>query len=212
MMRRLPIYLVIDTSGSMSGAPINAVNQGIQMVQAAVRSDPRALETAFLSLITFDSDARQVVPLTEAGSFMAPTLQAGGGTNLGAGLRLLDEAITREVVTVSSGEQRGDWRPVVFIMTDGQPTDGTWPSAADTLKARKFNIIACAAGFAADEHMLKRVTNVVVKLADTSEQSIREFFKWVTASIKTASASMGTANPQQGVTLPPAPPEIVIIP
>jgi uncharacterized protein YegL len=212
MMRRLPIYLVIDTSGSMMGAPINAVNQGIQMVQAAVRSDPRALETACLSLITFDSNANQVVPLVDAGSFAAPTLQATGGTNLGAGLQLLSDAISREVATVSTGEQKGDWRPVVFLMTDGQPTDTGWQAAADALKARKLNVIACAAGHAADEQMLKRVTNTVVKLADTSEQSIREFFKWVTASIKAASASIGTANPQQGAALPPPPPEIVIIP
>ncbi|MGH8473151.1 MAG: VWA domain-containing protein, partial [Gammaproteobacteria bacterium] len=64
-MRRLPVYLVLDTSGSMSGEPIEAVKNGVQILVSTLRQDPYALETAFLSVITFDSSAKQVVPLTD---------------------------------------------------------------------------------------------------------------------------------------------------
>ena len=214
MSRRLPIYLVLDTSGSMDGAPINAVNQGLQVFQSALRADPRALETAFVSLITFDSTAQQLVPLVDVQSFQAPPLHASGTTAFGAGLKLLEECITREVVLNSTENQKGDWKPLVFVMTDGLPTD-SWESIADSLKRKGIgNIIGCAAGDGADEQMLKRLTGTVIKLNDTNEQQIKDFFKWVTQSAKVASASVGTTGTDQPITLPPPPPNagIVIVP
>jgi len=80
--RRLPVYLVLDTSGSMSGAPIDAVREGIRLLVSQLRRDPQALETVHVSVITFDSNARQVVPLTGLESFVEPTLNANGSTSL----------------------------------------------------------------------------------------------------------------------------------
>ena len=51
-MRRLPVYLLIDTSGSMHGEAIEAVRNGLQVLVSALRQDPYALETAYLSVIT----------------------------------------------------------------------------------------------------------------------------------------------------------------
>ena len=59
-MRRLPVYLLLDTSGSMSGEPIEQVKNGLQMLVAGLRQDPYALETAYLAVITFDSAAQEV--------------------------------------------------------------------------------------------------------------------------------------------------------
>ena len=53
-MRRLPVYLLLDTSGSMHGEPIEAVKNGMQILLSTLRQDPYALETAYLSLIAFD--------------------------------------------------------------------------------------------------------------------------------------------------------------
>jgi len=96
-MRRLPVYLVLDTSGSMSGEPVEAVKNGVQALVSALRSDPYALETVYLSVISFDSQARQVVPLTELTAFQVPDLQASGATALGDALRLTAERIESEV-------------------------------------------------------------------------------------------------------------------
>ncbi|MDG6450621.1 VWA domain-containing protein [Glaesserella parasuis] len=96
-MRRLPVYLLVDTSGSMMGEAIEAVRNGLQMLVSALRQDPYALETAYLSVITFDSHAKQVTPLTELMSFQMPDIQASGVTAMGEALTLLADCINREV-------------------------------------------------------------------------------------------------------------------
>ena len=121
-MRRLPVYLLIDTSGSMTGEPIEAVKVGLQTMVSALRADPYALETAFLSVITFSDKAVQTVPLTELVQFQAPDLNASGTTALGGALSLLADCIERDVKKTTA-EAKGDWKPVCFLLTDGQATD-----------------------------------------------------------------------------------------
>ena len=71
-------------------------------VVSALRQDPYALETAYLSVITFNNDAKQLTPLTELMSFQVPDLRASGMTALGAALTLLADCINREVVKGSA--------------------------------------------------------------------------------------------------------------
>ena len=148
-MRRLPVYLLLDTSGSMSGEPIEAVKNGVQVMISSLRQNPQAIETAFLSVITFDSSARQIIPLTDLSSFQMPDIKATGTTALGEALKVLSSCIDREVAKTTT-ETKGDWRPLVFIMTDGIPTDD-WQSGLAEFKKRKTAFtVACAAGNGAD--------------------------------------------------------------
>jgi uncharacterized protein YegL len=209
--RRLPVYLLLDTSGSMFGDPIEAVNSGIRSLHADLLADPRALETAYLSVITFDSEAKQIIPLTELGQFQPPALHAAGPTMMGEALRVLEQCLNTEVRRASPTQQ-GDYRPMIFLMTDGAPTD-SWEDAADRIKARKVgNIIACAAGKDAKVDVLKRITDTVVHLADLQPEQLRAFLKWVSSSIRVTSNSVGSAAPDAPVQLPPTPPQITIIP
>ena len=118
-MRRLPVYLLVDVSGSMTGEPIESVKSGIQMLVSSLRKDPQALETAYLSVITFGSNAQQVVPLTELASFQPPEVRAGGMTAMGEALELLCKCVQKEVVKTTA-ERKGDWRPMVFIVRVGE--------------------------------------------------------------------------------------------
>jgi uncharacterized protein YegL len=209
--RRLPVYLLLDCSGSMSGEPIEAVRQGVKALLMDLRSDPQAIETAYLSVITFDSSAQQVTPLTEIMSFSEPTLEASGTTSLGEALRLLEQCIDREV-TKTTTTTKGDWKPMAFLMTDGQPTD-SWESSADKIRQKRLaHIIACAAGSGADSTNLKKIAETVVVLNTLQPDDLKAFFKWVTSSIKATSSSL-SASPNDGaLNLPPPPPQIQIVP
>lgn len=207
-LRRLPIYLLLDCSGSMTGEPIEAVRQGLRALLADLKSDPQALETAYLAVITFSSSAQQVCPLTELMAFQEPHLNASGGTALGEALQLLEQCLNTEV-RKATDTQKGDWRPLVFLMTDGAPTD-RWESAADRIKQMKVgNIIACAAGPNANESMLKRITEAVVKLDSLEPDALRECIRWWSDSIK---RTAGKADAGAPVDLPPPPPRIQVVP
>ena len=211
-MRKLPVYLLLDTSGSMGGEPIEAVKNGVQIMISSLRQNPQAQETAYISVITFDSNANQIIPLTDLGSFQMRDIQATGSTSLGAGLQLVASCIDREV-SKTTPETKGDWKPLVFIMTDGGPTDN-WQSGLAEFKKRKTGIVvACAAGNGADTNVLKQITENVVELATADSQSIGKFFAWVTASIGVSSTKVEDSGKEiTGLNeLPPPPSELNIV-
>lgn len=211
-MRRLPVYLLLDTSGSMSGEPIEASKNGVQVLVSTLRQDPYALETAFLSVITFDSSAKQVCPLTELAAFQPPNLVASGSTAFGEALELLAQKISSEVTTTTA-EVKGDWKPLIFIMTDGEPTDD-WQKGIQALKKVKTGaIVACAAGPNANTNVLKQITEIVVQLDTADSATIKAFFKWVSASISTGSQKVDSGQKEvMGLDdLPPPPPEVNVV-
>ncbi|MDR3266401.1 MAG: VWA domain-containing protein [Tannerella sp.] len=211
-MRRLPVYLILDTSGSMTGEPIEAVKNGVQVLISTLRQDPYALETAFLSVITFDSSAKQIVPLTELSMFQMPDIHASGTTSLGEALSLLANKIDTEV-TRTTAEVKGDWKPLVFLMTDGSPTDNWQKGLAEFQKRKTGVVVACAAGQAADTKVLKQITEVVVQLDTADSATIKAFFKWVSASVSTGSQKVEASGIDVGglSELPPPPPEVNLV-
>ncbi len=212
-MRRLPVYLLLDCSGSMSGEPIEAVKSGMQMLLSGLRQDPQALESAYLSVITFDSSAKQLVPLTDLASFQMPDIMASGTTALGEALSLLCQCAKNEIVK-STPEVKGDWRPLVFIMTDGEPTDDFNKGLAE-FQTMKWGItVSCAAGQGANVNTLKAISPESVVMLDTADkQSLAAFFKWVSSSISTSSKSVNDTKQEiNGIDqLPPPPPEINMV-
>jgi uncharacterized protein YegL len=211
-MRRLPVYLLLDTSGSMSGEPIEAVKNGVQIMISSLRQNPQAIETAFLSVITFDSTAQQIIPLTDLASFQMVDIKATGVTALGEALKLVAHKIDTEVQKTTT-EQKGDWKPLVFIMTDGIPTDD-WQSGLNEFKKSKVAFtVACAAGSGADANILKQITGNVVSLDTADGASIGKFFQWVTASIGVSSTKVEDSGKEvTGLNeLPPPPSELNIV-
>lgn len=211
-MRRLPVYLLLDCSGSMFGEPIEAVKNGVQVLVSTLRQDPYALETAYLSIITFDSSARQASPLTELAAFQQPTLQASGCTALGEALTLVSQCADNEVVKTTP-EKKGDWKPLVFIMTDGEPTDDLNKGIAEFNKLKWGMVVACAAGSGANTDTLKKITECVVSLDTADSATIKAFFKWVSASVSSGSMKVEETGVEANSLseLPPPPPEVNIV-
>lgn len=199
-VRRLPVYLILDCSASMSGPPIEAVKEGLKMLIRDLCREPWSLGTVWLSVITFSSVADQIIPLTEISKVQEPELSASGQTSLGLALKKLGQCMDVEL-RKRTAEHRGDYRPVVYLLTDGRPTDSGWEAAAQEIRERRVDsFVACAAGADADEAMLQRITSSVVRLKDASPESLRAFIRWVSQSVQVKSRSVGVT---QSVAEPP---------
>jgi uncharacterized protein YegL len=210
-MRRLPVYLLLDTSGSMKGEPLESVKSGIQAMLGGLRQDPHALESLHLSIITFDRDVKVVVPLSSLEHLQMPEIVCpdSGPTHLGAALESLCQRVDTEVLR-SEGEQKGDWRPLLFIMTDGVPSDiQLYKEMIPQVKKRGFaSIIACAAGPKARKEDLQALADHVVTLDTMDGNGFVSFFRWVSASVAAGNVSAGGTSQLQ---LPPPPPEVNLV-
>ncbi|MDO4460878.1 MAG: TerY-C metal binding domain-containing protein [Bacteroidia bacterium] len=190
-MRRLPIYFLVDVSESMVGEPIEQVQKGMRTIIQELRVDPYALETAFVSVIAFAGKAKSLSLLTELYKFYPPVFPIGGGTSLGAALEYLMDDMDRSLQKTTV-DMKGDWKPIVFLFTDGTPTDDTAKAFARwNAKYRKScNLVAISIGDNVDTHILGQISDNVLLLKETDAESFTKFFKWVTASIKATSVSV----------------------
>ena len=202
-MRRLPVYFLIDVSESMVGEPVELVQEGISTIVKDLRTDPYALETVYVSVIAFAGKALKVTPMIELYSFYPPKLPIGGGTSLGNALTFLMSDI-ETTVQKTTLEQKGDWKPIIFLFTDGNPTDNFDPTFDrwNHKYRTKTNLVAISLGQNTDNQILGRITDNVLQLKNTDAESFRKFFKWVTASIKTSSTSIADTK-QDGLFLAP---------
>jgi len=194
-MRRLPIYFLIDVSESMVGEPIEQVQDGMAAIVKELRTDPYALETVYISIIAFAGKAKKIFPLTELYNFYPPKLPIGGGTSLGVALDYLMNDLDNSVQKTTV-EVKGDWKPIVFLVTDGNPTD-EYEKAFDRWNQkyrRRVNLIAISLGDNANMNIFGRITDNILLLKNTNAESFKSFFKWVTASIKTSSVSVSEYN------------------
>ncbi len=210
-MRRLPVYLLLDTSGGMYGEPIQALNNALSGLVNALRSDPMALDTVWLSIITFDRDAHELIPLTEVASFQLPeiTCPQSGPRHTGRALELLFDNAKRDIIKGNSN-QKGDWKPLLFLFTKGSPNDKVdFNNAVPKIKSLNFGaIVSCAAGYVKDEELLKQLSDNVVHLDNADSHTIKQFFKWVSETIEQGNKSQGTG---ESVSLPPPPAEITMV-
>jgi len=210
-MRRLPVYFLLDTSGSMFGEPIQALNNALSGMINTLRSDPQALDSLWISIITYDRAVKEIVPLTELVSFQLPeiTCPQSGPTNTGAGLEFVIEKVKSDIIKGSS-TQKGDWKPLLFVFTDGKPSDiQLYRSKISEIKALNFGaVVGCAAGQMADDAILKELTDHVVHLDSADSSTLKQFFKWVSDTIEQGNKSQGTG---ETLTLPPPPSEITVV-
>lgn len=191
-MRRLPVFFVLDCSESMVGESLRKMEDGLQAVVRALRGDPHALETVHISVIAFAGIAKVIVPLVEVVSFYPPRLPLGGGTRLGAALDALMSAIDGSVMR-STPDRKGDWKPIVYLFTDGRPTDDPDPAIRrwQAQYAKRATLIAVGLGTDVDFNVLKRLTDHVILFEEAEDGDFQRFVKWVSASVVAQSRSLG---------------------
>jgi uncharacterized protein YegL len=179
----------------MIGDPVEQVQDGMAAIIRELRTDPYSLETVYISIIAFAGKAHKLSPLTELYNFYPPKLPIGSGTSLGNALSFLMNDLDVSVQKTTL-EEKGDWKPIIFLFTDGNPTD----EYAQTFerwnkKYRKgTNLAVVSIGDNADLSILCKISDNVLQLKATDAESFKQFFKWITASIKTNSMSVSETN------------------
>jgi uncharacterized protein YegL len=207
-MRRLPVYILIQTSGAMKGEPIESIKVGLESMVASLRQDPFALESVFMSIITFNREPEQLFPLTELENLQIPEIlqPKSAGTHLGEALEYICKKVDSDVHLTTS-EKKGDWMPLLFIMSDGRANDiQLFNQVLPLLKRKNFSsIVACSVGSKTDIGNLKKLTDKIVILDTTDSSTFRQFFKWVSDSVSAGNRSIGAT---EEILLPPPPPEV----
>lgn len=200
-MRRLPIFFLLDVSESMIGDNLRQLQHGLERLMTRLRTDPHALETVYISAIAFAGKPRTLTPLTELGSFYTPRLPVGSGTSLGAAMIHLMDEIDRGVQK-STPEQKGDWKPVVYLMTDGKPTDDMKPALERWKRsyASRVTLVAIGIGAHVSLNLLQELTPHVLQLDAKGDDDFKRFVDWVSMSISAQSRSVSAAG-AQGVNL-----------
>lgn len=209
--KHIACVLLVDTSGSMSGRPMDELNEGLRAFGEALQDDTKAAGCADICVISFNSSVETVVPFCSAEEYVAPVLSAGGLTAMNeaiiTGMDML-EARKQEYKTVGVDY----YRPWMFLLTDGIPTDDEYAvDAKDRLQEafdqKKINFFPMGIGAAANTAVLKSYTKdgsgMVLK---AEKNNFREAFVWLSSSLSVISHS----DPTQGTADIPTPPFITI--
>jgi len=198
---RCPCVLLLDTSGSMRGRPIEALNAGLVTFKDELVADSLAAKRVEVAVITFGPVAVNN-DFQIATQFEPTPLQAGGDTPMGAAiLQAFDVLKARKELYKSNGVSY--YRPWIFLLTDGAPTD-SWSEAARRVRegeaSKSFAFFAVGTQDA-DFDTLKKIS--VRDPLRLDGLRFRDLFQWLSSSMKSVSRS--TPGDEVPLTNPTAP-------
>ncbi|MEH2437974.1 MAG: VWA domain-containing protein [Nostoc sp.] len=186
---RCPVILLLDTSGSMSGQPIQELNRGLAAFKADVLKDSQASLSVEVAMITFGPIVKLTQDFVTIDQFTPPTLQVGGLTPMGAAIEYaLDFLENRKQTYKDNGILY--YRPWVFLITDGEPNDSWQPAAQKMREAeaqRRLSFFAVGVQ-GADMNILKQISPPERSPIMLNGLDFREMFVWLSASMKRVSS------------------------
>lgn len=188
--RPLPIYLLLDVSGSMDGAKINTLNSAVQTMLEAFAKEERMETLIAVGIVTFGGDKSELfLPLTPAKDITWTPLVADGYTPMGDALRMVKSLVEDRNVIPSNA-----YRPTLILVSDGQPNDD-WEDAMNALigqgRSAKCDRMSMAIGSDADSDVLTRFLKDTPHKLFTAKDSdqLHRFFRKLTMSIQNRSRS-----------------------
>ncbi|MEL4897185.1 vWA domain-containing protein [Crocosphaera sp. Alani8] len=184
---RCPVVLLLDTSGSMSGQPIRELNEGLKAFKSSLMQDTLASQRVELEIITFGETVTTIQEFVTIDDFDPPELKTSGRTPMGqAIITALDSIEKRKAIYKNNDIQY--YRPWVFLITDGAPTD-SWQRAASELKDAEADkkLVFFAVGVeGADFNTLKEIASARPPL-QLKGLDFREMFVWLSTSVQQVS-------------------------
>lgn len=210
---RCPVVLLLDTSGSMNGTPIEELNRGLRAFEKALKDDHLASLRVEVAILTFGGEVSLLdvsgdgTDPADAGDafvtvdrFEPPVLRARGSTPMGRAVREgLDLIRQRKAIYKQNGIDY--YRPWLFLLSDGHPTDGGWEKAAADLcaeESRKGVMVFAVGVDKADLTKLGRFSGERSPLR-LRGLAFEELFTWLSRSLSSVSHS----NPGDLAPLPP---------
>ncbi len=199
---RCPCVLLLDTSGSMQGAPLDALNEGLQTFRDDLTRDELAKKRVEVAIVTFDNQIKVVQDFVTADQFESPLLTAQGQTHMGAGI-----SYALDMIAARKSEYRNNgityYRPWVFMITDGEPqgeSEQLVEQAAQRIREEEANKRVAFFAVGVEGANISRLAQIVdrtpVKLRGLD---FREMFIWLSASMQRVSHS----KIDEQVALPP---------
>jgi uncharacterized protein YegL len=198
---RCPCILLLDTSGSMNGRPVAELNNGLAAFRRELLADSMATKRVEIALITF-GPVKVLSPFQAPDVFEPPTLTASGNTPMG---QAIEEAVRMLDVRKVAYRQNGVsyYRPWIFLITDGAPTDD-WTNAAAMIREgedRKSFMFFTVGVENADINVLRRIS--VREPLRLSGLRFRDLFSWLSNSLSSVSrTNVGDPMPLQNPTAP----------
>jgi uncharacterized protein YegL len=194
---RVACVLLLDVSGSMDGAPIAELNAGLTAYKDELAADSLASKRVEVAVVTFGGVIQTVCDFTTAEGFHPPALTATGNTPMGGAIREAVEMIRRRK-DLYRAHGISYYRPWIFLITDGGPTD-EWQSAAELVKqgeaGKAFSFFAVGVQ-GANMEVLKQIC--VRAPLNLKGLRFRDLFIWLSQSQRSVSRS----NPGDPVPLP----------
>ena len=188
---RVPIALVLDTSSSMTGAPIDELNSGVKMFYEEILNNEYTKPSAEVCIVKFDSSAQCLCNFENIERQQVPTLTAYGSTSMDQGVNLaLEKLQAAKDLYKTSGVAY--YQPWMVLMTDGQPTEDITKSVNQTqqlIKDKKLVVFPIGIGDQASMSTLSRYSpdRQPLKLQGLK---FSDFFIWLSESVTRVSQSM----------------------